>query len=334
MIERRHLIAAASLSAAIPTRKAFTRPKHAPARADAPQGSYASFLAGVREKGAQNGVSSRVLDVALALRQPNSRVLELDRHQPEFTLSWAQYRQHVVTNTRVHAARKAYQDRLGFLTSLWTRYGVDPRIIVGIWGLESDFGNRVGSFGVVDSLATLAFNGRRPAFFYAELMTALRILQCGDVATDRMLGSYAGAMGQPQFMPSAYWSYAVDYDGDGRRDIWSSETDALASIANYLMQKGWSRGAPWGQPVSVPRDLDPSKTGRHTRRALSAWMELGVRRLDETPFTRTDVSGALLLPDGVGGDAFMVYDNFEVIRRYNASDSYALAVGLVGSATA
>ena len=243
MVERRTLIAGVAAAGFL---------AHAGrARASSPS-AYASFLAGIRTQATMLGVRPSILDRALALDRPNARVLQLDRHQPEFTLGWGAYRQRVLTEKRLGAARAAYQGRLTLLTGVWQRYGVDPRIVVGIWGLESNFGQRIGSFGVVDCLATLAFDGRRAAFFRAELMNALLILQQHDVSVAGMVGSYAGAMGQPQFMPSSYLRYAVDYAGDGTPDIWSSEADVFASISNYLARNGWARGAPWGQPIADP----------------------------------------------------------------------------------
>lgn len=339
MIQRRNLLVAAASVSVLPPAGAMARPHYAPRLPSRKSRSYPAFLAGVGAQAAQLGISRSILDVALALDRPNRQVLELDRHQPEFTLTWSQYRQRVLTGRKVQAARAAYQVRLDLLTRIWQRYRVDPRVAIGIWGLESNYGTRIGSFGVIDSLATLAFDGRRAAFFHAELMNGLRILQQRDIEPGRMLGSYAGAMGQPQFMPSSYLRYAVDYDGDGRRDIWSSEADVLASISNYLARNGWIAGAPWGQPVSIPsgfsiHETGSSKSGRQASRSLDAWMQAGVRRHDGAPFSRGDVPGALLLPDGPTGDAFMVYSNFDVIRRYNPSDFYSLAVGLLGSATA
>ncbi len=297
-------------------------------------GSYAKFLHQVRAEALQQGVPASVLDAALALEEPNAHVLQLDRHQPEFTLSWAQYRNRVISPAREQGAAESYRDNLSLLTDIWRRYHVDPRVVIGIWGLESNFGTRIGSFNVVDALATLAYDGRRASFFRAELMNALRILGNGDVAPGSMLGSYAGAMGQPQFMPSSYLRYAVDYRGDGHRDIWTDKADVFASIANYLARCGWTDGAPWGQPVTLTRPIAPSLAGRQMMRSLESWTEAGVRRQDGARFSQGDVNGALLLPDGAGGDAFMVYPNFNVIRRYNPSDFYALAVGLIGNAAA
>lgn len=293
--------------------------------------SYGSFLRSVRSEAIGRGISASVLDVALALQAPNARVLELDRHQPEFTMTWSQYRARVVNAQKRHGAEAAFQDNRTLLTDIWQRYQVDPRVVVGIWGLESNFGSRIGTFNVIDSLATLAYDGRRASFFRSELMNALRILGNGDVTSAGMVGSYAGAMGQPQFMPSSYLRYAVDYSGSGRRDIWSNRADVFASIANYLARCGWVAGQPWGQPVSLTRPIDPADAGRQSMHALEYWDKMGVRRADGGHFSRQDVKGALLLPDGAGGDAFMIYNNFNVIRRYNPSDFYALAVGLIGS---
>jgi peptidoglycan lytic transglycosylase B len=212
------------------------------------------------------------------------------------------------------------------------RFGVDPGVVAGIWGLESSFGTGMGDFHVVEALATLAWEARRAGFFRGELLAALRILQHGDVTPAHMLGSYAGAMGQPQFMPSSYLRYAVDFEGHGRRDIWTSRPDVLGSIANYLAQSGWRGGEQWGQPVSLPARFDTAATGREIQRPVGEWMRLGVRAADGRSLAHADVPAAMLLPDGGAGDAFLVYANFAAIRRYNPSDYYALVVGLLGDA--
>ena len=311
---------------------AIARTGHA--ASSAAPGRYGDFLAQVRAEALHQGVSPAVLDVALALPTPNARVLQLDRHQPEFTLTWAQYRTRVISPQRQQGALQAYQENLPLLTDIWRRYRVDPRVVIGIWGLESNFGTRIGTFNVVDALATLAFDGRRASFFRSELMASLRILGHGDVSSSGMVGSYAGAMGQPQFMPSSYLRYAVDYQGDGRRNIWTNRADVFASIANYLGKCGWVAGEPWGQPVTLTRPIDPAETGRQSVQPLTRWDQAGVRRSDGTRFSQQDAKGALIMPDGAAGDAFMVYANFNVIRRYNPSDFYALAVGLIASAAA
>jgi membrane-bound lytic murein transglycosylase B len=183
---------------------------------------------------------------------------------------------------------------------------------------------------VVEALATLAWEGRRSSFFRPELIAALRILDHGDVTPARMTGSYAGAMGQPQFMPTSYLRYAVDFEGNGRRDIWTSKPDVLGSIANYLANSGWRGGEPWGEPVTLPSNFDTASVGREYRRPVGEWLRLGVRAANGAALARRDMQAAVLLPDGASGDAFLVYANFGAIRRYNPSDFYALAVGLLG----
>lgn len=295
-------------------------------------GGYAAFLQSVRQQARSQGIGDATLRRALDLAVPNAHVLELDRHQPEFTLTWAQYRARVLPETRLARARENMSAQASLFDQVRARFGVDPGVIIGIWGLESNFGAKSGSFGVFDSLATLAYDARRAAFFRGELLNALRIADDRAIAPGEMLGSYAGAMGQPQFMPSAYLHYARAFDGGARADIWNSEPDVFASIANYLAKCGWRVGEPWVQQVQVTRPIEAQLLGRDGRRPLGNWQELGVRRLDGARFSRSDVEGALLQPDGPGTEAFLVYGNFNVIRRYNPSDFYALGVGLLGNA--
>lgn len=338
VLDRRSLLATAILApAAARPAMGRTAAHHAAAhrKTHAAHKSYTSFLAGIREEAIAQGLSAAIVTQALALtKTPNARVLKLDRHQPEFTMTWAQYRTRVVGATRISQGKAAWQQRQDLLEQTGRAYGVDPRAIIGIWGLESGFGRKTGSFSVIDSLATLSYDGRRAKFFHGELMKALKILDHGDILPEAMLGSYAGAMGQPQFMPSAYLRFAVDADHDGHRNIWTSEPDVFASVANYLHKSGWQDGAPWGQPVQLTQPIDQARTGRGKTRTLGEWMSLGVRRSDGSRFSRPDEPGALLRPDGDGTEAFMVYHNFNVIRRYNPSDYYALGVGLLGYAIA
>ncbi len=295
-------------------------------------GGYAAFLQSVRRQAREEEIGDATLGAALDLSVPNAHVLELDRHQPEFTLTWAQYRARVLPETRLAKARENFSSQAALFDQVRARFGVDPGVIIGIWGLESNFGSKSGSYGVFDALATLAYDARRAAFFRGELLNALRIADARGVAPGEMLGSYAGAMGQPQFMPSAYLHYARAFDGGARADIWNSEPDVFASIANYLARCGWRLGEPWVQQVEVTRPIEAGLLGRDGKRPLGSWQELGVRRIDGMRFSRSDVEGALLQPDGPGTEAFLVYGNFGVIRRYNPSDFYALGVGLLGNA--
>ena len=304
-----------------------------PLSAAASSGGFAAYLAGLRAQALRLGINPAIVAAALRDQPPNPRVLQLDQHQPEFTLTWAQYRARVLPPARLQAAEVHAGENGPTLAAVTQRYGVDWRIIMGIWGLESGFGAKTGTFNIVNALATLSFVSHRAAYFRGELMNALRILNAGDISVAGMTGSWAGAMGQPQFMPSSYLRYAVDFDGDGKRDIWNSRPDVFGSVANYLSGSGWQPGAPWGQAIALPPGF-AAPTGRERVRPLGAWQAEGVRRIDGAPFSRSDVPGAVLQPDGPGTEAFMVYDNFNVIRRYNPSDFYALAVGLLGNASA
>jgi membrane-bound lytic murein transglycosylase B len=295
-------------------------------------GSFADFVGSVRAEAVRSGIRPAVLDAAFAGVTPNAHILQLDRHQPEFSLTWAQYRARVLPATRLQAAADMYRRNARLCSAVNARFSVDPRVIIGIWGLESGFGAKTGGFGVVEALATLAYDGRRASYFRTELINSLRILNDGDISARGMTGSWAGAMGQPQFMPSSYLHYAVDFDGDGKRDIWNSLPDVFGSVGNYLGRCGWRAGEPWGQPIVLPQNFSGA-TGRDVARPLGAWQAEGVRRIDGRGFSRADVHGAVIQPDGAGGEAFMVYQNFHVIRRYNPSDYYALAVGLLGNAS-
>ena len=292
--------------------------------------SFSGFLASVWGEARLAGVRPRTLDAALSGLAVNARVLELDRRQPEFTMTWQRYRVSRVSPTRVAAGRRALAQNRAMIDAIAARYGVDPGVLIGIWGLESNYGADSGGFGVVEALATLAWEGRRARFFRSELVLALEILDHGDVALSRMRGSYAGAMGQPQFMPSSYLRYAVDYSGTGRRDIWDDTADVLASIANYLARSGWRPGEGWGLAVRLPPGLDAARLAG-TRRSLGAWAELGVVTGTGRKPAPAGAEASLLLPDGPRGEAFLTLANFAAIRRYNPSDFYALAVGLIGA---
>jgi len=316
MLTRRILLASA-LPAVLAAR-AFATPSE----------SFQSFLTDLRAEARRAGIDPATLDRAFAGVVPNQKVLERDRHQPEFTMTWSHYRDLVITDKRIVNGREAVAANRALFQRVEQRYGVSTGVVAGIWGLESSFGTGMGDFRVVEALATLAWEGRRATFFRTELMAALKILDHGDVAPGAMLGSYAGAMGQPQFMPTSYLRYAVDFDGHGRRDIWTSKPDVLGSIANYLAQSGWRGGQSWGQAVIVPAGLQVE--GRDAKRPLSEWTRAGVRPLEGRWIGSGDTLAGLVAPDGPGGETFAVFGNFAAIRRYNPSDYYALAVGLIG----
>lgn len=296
--------------------------------------SFDAFLQGVRAEARRQGVSDAVLQRALGGLRPNQRVLELDRRQPEFTQTWEQYRDARLSQQRVDAGRRAFADNRATLEAVQGRFRVSPRIVVAIWGLETNYGGFTGNFNVIESLATLAWDGRRASYFRTELLAALRILQGGHVTPERMRGSWAGAMGHPQFMPSNFDRLAVDMDGDGKRDIWGSIPDALGSIGHYLQRSGWREEELWGREVVLPSGFNPEEARRDNTRPLRDWVRMGVRRPDGSALPALDLETAILMPGAPGGQAFAIYPNFNVIRRYNPSNYYALVVGMLSDRVA
>ena len=297
-------------------------------RADAAQGDFGNFVAGVYAEAAAAGIRRDILDAAFAGVQPNQRVIDKDRRQAEFHMTWTRYKALVISEKRIANGRIAISQNRALFSQVEARYGVGANVIAGIWGLESSFGAETGDYKVIESLATLAWEGRRAAFFRAELMAALKILNNGDITASRMTGSYAGAMGQPQFMPTSFLRLAVDFDNDGYRDIWTNKADVLGSIANYLARSGWRAGETWGQPVTVPPGF--SASGRDVRRPLADWIRQGVVPAGGRWVASGETAASVLAPDGAGGETFVVFNNFMSIRRYNPSDFYAIAVGLIG----
>jgi membrane-bound lytic murein transglycosylase B len=290
-------------------------------------GDFNAFIAGVRRDASAHGIRASTLDAALRDVQFLPRVIELDRKQPERTMTFGEYMEKVVTPQRKENARRHLADNRVLLDAIWRRFNVEPQYIVALWGLESDFGNIMGNFSVIGALATLAYDGRRSSYFRSELIAALRILDQGHIRADVMTGSWAGAMGQCQFMPSTFLSYAIDYDGDGRRDIWTDRADVLASIANYIARLGWRTGESWGSEVLVPRGLDPSSAGLAVKRPTGEWSRLGVRKTDAGPLSLRESEASLVMPDGANGPALLVYQNFRAIMKWNPSTYFAASVG-------
>lgn len=292
--------------------------------------SFNAFLVGIDRTAAGKGVSYRTRVAALRDLQPNQDVIRLNGHQPEFTQTWVQYSQKRLSQARIDAGRQNDAAYHSVLATVRARFGVDAGVIMGIWGLETNYGSYTGGYSVVQSLATLGWSSQRRAYFSAELISALQIIDSGAVTPQGMTGSWAGAMGQPQFMPSVYQRLAVSYDGQGRANIWTSVPDSLASIANYLRSSGWRLGEAWGEAVVLPPDVNRQAYAPDQTLPLSRWLGYGLRRLPSHPPVALATQARLVLPDGPGGAAFLVYPNFKVIRRYNPSDYYALSVGLLG----
>jgi membrane-bound lytic murein transglycosylase B len=290
---------------------------------------FAAWLADLRREAMGRGVSARTLDEAFRDTRPIPTVIELDRRQPEGRMSFARYFARTVTDARVERGRRLYAENRRLLEEIGAAYGVQPRFLVALWGIETDFGRNTGGFRVVDALATLAHDGRRSAYFRAELLDALAILEGGHVRADAMKGSWAGAMGQCQFMPSSFVRHAVDHDGDGRRDIWGTRADVFASAANYLRSLGWDAAETWGREVRLPKGFDASRAGLATRMPIGDWARAGVRRADGGVLPRAAIDASLVLPDGPGGRAFLVYDNYRAIMHWNRSTYFATSVGVL-----
>jgi membrane-bound lytic murein transglycosylase B len=298
----------------------------APAAAARAQGDFAQWLERFRAQARAEGIGPSGLAALNGLR-PNMRVIELDRRQAEGTMTWEAYRARTVSDSRIRNGRQALADNAATFQAVAARYSVPPKYIAAIWGMETAYGFVRGDFPVVEALATLAWEGRRAAFFRAELLAALRIIDRGYIEPARMKGSWAGAMGQPQFMPSNVLTLAVDFDGDGRRDIWESRADVFASIANYLERRGnWRAGEGWGMQVER-NGAAPSESFRSLR-PIADWRRAGVRTLAGAPLP--DGPPAALITSG--SEAFLVSHNHAAFRSYNNSSFYALSCGLLGDA--
>ncbi|MEM8731431.1 MAG: lytic murein transglycosylase [Pseudomonadota bacterium] len=285
------------------------------------------WLTAFRGRAMAQGISADTLDRALAGVTYSADAIRRDANQAEFSKAIWEYLDSAVSDTRIRNGKSALGQYRARLDAIEQRYGVRKEVVTAVWGLESAYGSFRGSDPVVSSMATLAFDGRRGAFFESQLIAVLRILQAGDTTPDRMTGSWAGAMGHTQFMPTSYLDYAVDFDGDGRRDIWSDDpTDALASTAAYLKAFGWVSGQPWGVEVRLPEGFDYAQADRKIERSPAAWARLGVAGVTGGAVANHGPA-SILLPAGGKGPAFMIFKNFEVLERYNTADAYVIGVG-------
>lgn len=285
------------------------------------------WIAAFRPRALAAGITPATLDRAFQDVTYNADVIEKDRNQAEFTRALWDYLDSAVSDARVTNGIAALRANAPLLDRIEATYGVPKEVVVAVWGLESSFGANRGDVPVIGALATLAHDGRRGPFFEAQLIDALRILQSGDVDPDSFTGSWAGAMGHTQFIPSSYQSFAVDFNGDGRRDIWSDDpTDALASTAAYLAKSGWTKGQPWGIEVTLPPGFDYNQAGKITPQPTADWVALGLRSADGGPLPDHGPA-SVLLPGGARGAAFLIYPNFRAIERYNTADAYVIAIG-------
>ena len=277
----------------------------------------------------EKGISQKTVDEALTgLEAPIPKVVELDRNQPEFTLTLEGYLSRVATQSRVTMGKQKLAEHRELFDQVAERFGVQPRFVAAFWAVESDFGRVQGGFPVIQALATLAFDNRRGSFFRKQLFAALEIIDEGSVTLAEFKGSWAGALGQPQFLPSVFLQSAVDFDGDGRRDIWSTTADVIASAANHLADLGWLGDQTWGREVTLPDNFDKGLAGLGTSKPMGDWQALGVRRIDGSDLPTRQLSSSIVLPeDGDNSRAFLVYNNYRSILRWNRSDFFAIAVG-------
>ena len=330
----------AALAAALAVSPAAARAQEAPV---APPTTapipFEDWLAELRTEALARGIRQEIVESALSTIEPVSQILERDRTQAEFSLDLTAYLKRRLTRTTIRTAQEMYTQHRALLKSVGSKYGVQPRVITAIWGLESNFGRFSGVRPTIPALATLAYDPRRSSMFRNELFSALEIVNRGDIELDRLRGSWAGALGQPQFMPSTYLKFSQDFDGDGRRDIWSSLADVFASIAFYLREHGWSEETTWGREVKVPKasrkavaGVPRRESGCRAERALTKplplreWRKRGVLTLSGGALPASTLEGSLVTD---GSRYFLVYKNYEAILAYNCATSYAISIGML-----
>ena len=322
---RRALVVMAPATSRHPLARPEALRRAAPAVIASDSPDFNRWLAGFRTRARQAGISARVFDTAFAGVRPNPDILRHESQQPEFSRPIWEYLDSAVSQARIDNGHRALRENARILDEIEARYNVDREVVVAVWGLETSYGTLRGRTPIIPALATLAMSSRRADFYEAQLIGALRIIQTGDVDANHMVGSWAGAMGHTQFIPTSYLDFAVDFRGDGRRDIWSDDpTDSLASTAAYLAHHGWQRGAPWGVEVRIPSDFNPRLA--NTRRDVAEWVRLGL-----TPQRGLSLpsrgEATLLFPAGAQGPAILAFQNFRAIKRYNNADAYAIAIG-------
>lgn len=290
---------------------------------------FNTWLSGIRQQAAAQGISQATINAALYNIQPSQRAIELDRKQPEKKKTFAQYKKLIVNDLRVKRGRQMLREHYQTLQEVENRFGVPKEIIVSLWGIETNYGSNTGGFMVVPALATMAWEGRRAEFFTKELMNALKIIDAGHISAANMKGSWAGAMGQNQFMPSSFNAYAIDGNGDGKRDIWNTKKDVFASTANYLKKNGWREGERWGRQVKLPATFPENMISRKIKKPISYWSSMGVRQINGQPLPQADMMASIVAPDGKNGEVYITYNNYDTIMDWNRSTYFATSVGLL-----
>lgn len=292
----------------------------------ADQQHWTNWVAEVRQEALNQGIRAALFDEAFAdIHEPSRQVKGLSRSQPEKRLTYIKYRNSRIDNYRIVIGRKEYTKNKALVDEIASHYGVDPCFIMSFWGMETSYGSYMGNFPVIKSLATLAYESSRRDFFRKQLFFALHILNDGHVSLSDFKGEWAGASGQPQFLPSSWVQYAQDYDGDGRKNIWTSKADVFASIANYMKQNGWRSGEPWATLVKLPSNFDMNLEGKKIVKPVSEWNALGVRTENGGPLPNQHMEASIVQP--LGGPVFLIYPNYRMILKYNNSIYYAGAIG-------
>lgn len=302
---------------------------------------FNEYVNNLKLEAKQKGYDEKLINDAFQKVEFKEKVISADKSQPEVKETLETYLPKRVPQWKIDRARKLYKENQQLLEQVAKEFGVQARFIVALWGLESNFGKIQGGHNVIESVVTLAFDGRRETMYKKQLWAALDILKAGHITLDKFKGSWAGAMGQTQFMPTSFNAYAIDYDNDGRKDIWTTEADAFASIANYLKQAGWDDNLTWGRQIQLPDNFDNTnilKRGTRTRsqwleywrdsqRSLADWQALGVRKMDNTDLPNVDVTAAMVMPDDINGRMYLAYDNYKALMHWNRSYYFATSVG-------
>ena len=296
--------------------------------------TFEGWLKAFKKEARLKGISEATLKDSLENVELLPRVIELDRNQPEFKLNFSEYYRRVASPERIAKGQEMLKEHHALLTEIEQKYGVQSRFIVALWGMETDFGRITGGFSVINALVTLAYDGRRSSFFRKELIEALKIIDAGHVDAQGMIGSWAGAMGQTQFMPSTFTGNAVDFDGDGKINVWGSRADALASGSNYLAKSGWKHTQTWGREVALPDRFNKAAIGQGVKKTVSEWSRLGVTKLNGEHLGASNLRASVIEIEGQPNRYFLIFDNYRAILKWNRSTHFATTVGLLADAIA
>ncbi len=288
--------------------------------------SFSEYVTNIKKEAIKKGINKKVVEDAFKNVKFLKRSIKSDKKQPEFKLTLDAYIDRTIPAWKIKKARELYKKHYKLLHEIGAQYGVQPRFIVALWGIETNFGSITGNKNVISTLTTMAYEGRRENLFKKQLFAALTILEEGHITADQLIGSWAGAMGQVQFMPTSYLTYAVDHTGSGKKDIWNSRADIFASAANYLKKEGWKGNETWGRQVTIPKGFNIKLAGLNHKKTLAQWQSLGVRRFDGSNLPKANMDASIIMPDDTHSRIYLVYNNYRVLMRWNRSYYFATAV--------